>query len=73
LRGLGDTRAPFLLATIGYWGVGFPAAWFLTMRAGWGAEGAWWGLAASLMVVATLLTQRFLTHSRIRPESALRP
>jgi len=73
LRGLGDTRMPFLLATMGYWGVGFPAAWFLTMRAGWGAEGAWWGLAASLMVVATLLTQRFLRHSRVTPERALLP
>ena len=67
LRGLGDTRAPFLLATAGYWGIGFPAAWFLTMRAGWGAVGAWWGLAASLMVVAVLLTCRFLRRTRFTP------
>lgn len=67
LRGLGDTRAPFLLATVGYWGVGFPAAWFLTIRAGWGAAGAWWGLAASLIVVAALLTRRFLQRSRLTP------
>lgn len=73
LRGLGDTRIPFLLAAISYWGVGFPAAWFLTMHAGWGAEGAWWGLAASVMVVAALLTQRFLRRSRVTPESALPP
>jgi len=67
LRGLGDTRVPFLLATVGYWGVGFPAAWFLTIRAGWGAAGAWWGLAASLIVVAALLTRRFLQRSRLTP------
>lgn len=73
LRGLGDTRMPFLLATAGYWGVGFPAAWFLTMRAGWGAAGAWWGLAASLMVVAVLLTSRFLRRTRITPEYVPRP
>ncbi len=73
LRGLGDTRVPFLLAAVGYWGVGFPAAWFLTMHAGWGAAGAWWGLAASLMVVAALLTRRFLRRSRVTPERALLP
>ncbi len=73
LRGLGDTRAPFVLATVGYWGVGFPAAWLLTMRAGWGAAGAWWGLAASLMVVAVLLTRRFMQRSRLKPACALPP
>lgn len=64
LRGLGDTRAPFALAAIGYWGIGFPAAWGLTQIAGAGATGAWWGLAAGLCIVAVLLTRRFLKHSR---------
>jgi len=73
LRGLGDTKAPFLLATMAYWGVGFPAAWLLTMRAGLGATGAWWGLAASLLVVAALLTLRFLRRSRVTPAYALQP
>lgn len=73
LRGLGDTRVPFLLATVGYWGVGFPAAWLLTMQAGLGAAGAWWGLAASLMVVAALLTFRFVRRSRVMPAYALQP
>ncbi len=73
LRGLGDTRAPFVLAAVGYWGVGFPAAWLLTTRAGWGAAGAWWGLAASLMVVAVLLTLRFMQRSRLKPACALPP
>ena len=73
LRGLGDTRGPFLLAAVGYWGVGFPAAWVLTMWAGWGAAGAWWGLAVSLLVVAVLLTRRFLQRSRLVPASAFLP
>ena len=73
LRGLGDTRVPFLLATAGYWGIGFPTAWFLTMRAGWGAAGAWWGLAVSLTAVAILLTCRFLRRTRLTPEHAPRP
>ena len=63
LRGLGDTSTPFLLAALGYWGIGFPAAWWLTMRTGAGAAGAWWGLAAGLIIVAVLLTMRFLRHS----------
>ena len=70
LRGLGDTRVPFLLAAVGYWGVGFPAAWWLTARAGAGAAGAWWGLAGGLVLVAVLLTGRFLRRSRAVPASA---
>ncbi len=73
LRGLGDTRVPFVLATVAYWCVGFPAAWFLTLRAGWGVEGAWWGLAAGLIAVAALLTWRFLQRTKPTPASALRP
>ena len=63
LRGLGDTSTPFALAAFGYWGVGFPLAWTLTIRAAIGAEGAWWGLAAGLSTVATLLTARFLRRT----------
>ena len=73
LRGMGDTRVPFILAALAYWGVGFPAAWFLTLRAGWGVEGAWWGLAAGLIAVAALLTGRFLRRTRFMPECVLRP
>ena len=65
LRGLGDTRVPFALAALGYWGIGFPAAWWLTMRAGAGPAGAWWGLALGLSVVAVLLMARFLRRSRL--------
>ena len=65
LRGLGDTRVPFLLAAAGYWAVGFPAAWWLTVRGGAGAAGAWWGLAGGLVLVAVLLTGRFLRRSRV--------
>ena len=70
LRGLGDTRVPFALAAFGYWGIGLPAAWFLTKRTGAGAAGAWWGLALGLMVVAVLLTARFARRSR-RPQPGL--
>lgn len=63
LRGLGDTRIPFLLAAFGYWAVGFPAAWFLTLHTSLGPTGAWWGLAAGLTTVAALLTARFLSRT----------
>ena len=66
LRGLGDTRVPFALAAAAYWGVGFPAAWGLAVTLGYGAVGAWWGLAASLMTVAALLTGRFYAATGVR-------
>ena len=67
LRGLGDTRVPFGLAAAGYWGLGFPLAWWLTGPMGAGPAGAWWGLAASLLVVAAALTLRFLRRSGVAP------
>ncbi len=59
LRGLKDTRIPALAASIGYWGIGFPTAWFFGVHLGQGALGIWWGLAASLASVAVLLSARF--------------
>jgi MATE family multidrug resistance protein len=59
LRGYRDTMVPMLLATLGYWGIGFAACWLLAFPLGYGAVGLWWGLALGLAVVATLLTLRF--------------
>src|SRR6266700_144559 len=56
LRGLKDTRKPLLFAFIGYWLVGFPAAWTLAFHAGLGAVGVWIGLSLGTAVYATLLT-----------------
>jgi MATE family multidrug resistance protein len=63
LRGLEDVRVPMLMATIGYWGIGFWAGWYLAFRAHLGAVGLWWGLCAGLGAVAVLLTGRFLQKS----------
>jgi MATE family multidrug resistance protein len=60
LRGLKDTRIPAAAASIGYWGIGFPTAWFFGVHQGYGALGIWWGLAASLAAVAILLSVRFI-------------
>ena len=59
LRGLQDVRVPMLLATFGYWGLGFWAGLWLAFRAQLGVVGLWWGLCVGLAVVAVCLTARF--------------
>ncbi|MBV8120977.1 MAG: hypothetical protein JO081_13700 [Alphaproteobacteria bacterium] len=58
LRGYKDTVIPLLLATFGYWGVGFLGGWLLAFPLGYGAAGLWWGLALGLAAVAVMLTMR---------------
>ncbi len=59
LRGLKDTRMPLVFAAIGYWLIGFPAAWELAFRMGYGAVGVWIGLSLGTLVYAALLVLRF--------------
>ena len=59
LRGMKDTRVPLLFAVVGYWLIGFPAAWELAFRAGLGAVGVWIGLSLGSLVYAVLLVLRF--------------
>jgi MATE family multidrug resistance protein len=59
LRGLRDTRMPLVIATVGYWVVGFGSAWTLAFPLGFGVRGLWWGLALGLAAVAILLSLRF--------------
>jgi MATE family multidrug resistance protein len=59
LRGMKDTRIPLLFAAIGYWLIGFPAAWGLAFQAQLGAIGVWIGLSAGTLVYALLLALRF--------------
>jgi len=58
LRGLGDTRAPFLINLAGFWLCGLPVSVALAFRTPLRALGLWWGLVAGLAVVATLLALR---------------
>jgi MATE family multidrug resistance protein len=64
LRGLKDTRVPMVLATIGYWGIGFGLGRHLAFAGGMGAVGLWWGLCIGLAVVAVSLTTRFIVKSK---------
>jgi MATE family multidrug resistance protein len=64
LRGLGDTRAPFVVNLAGFWLCGFPVSVALAFHTPLRALGLWWGLAAGLAVVASLLVLR--VRSRLR-------
>lgn len=64
LRGLNDTRVPFLFALASFWAIGFPAAWGLGFPAGLGTVGVWIGLTLSLIVYAILLAWRFQRLTR---------
>jgi MATE family multidrug resistance protein len=61
LRGAGDSRTAFLVNLAAHWGIGFPVGYGLAVKAGWGAPGLWYGLTASLTLVAVLLFARFRT------------
>ncbi|WP_376096458.1 MATE family efflux transporter [Roseomonas sp. CCTCC AB2023176] len=59
LRGLHDTRAPMVIAAIGYWPLGFGVGWVLGFPLGFGPVGVWVGLVLGLTAVAILMTLRW--------------
>ena len=65
LRGLQDTRVPMIIAGFGYWVVGFGSSVALGFAASLAGTGIWWGLAAGLLVVATLLVGRWSARDRL--------
>jgi multidrug resistance protein, MATE family len=68
LRGLGDTRAPFLINVTGFWLAGFPVSIALGFYTPLGAVGLWWGFVVGLFAVATLLLLRVRNRLRGRIE-----
>ena len=62
LRGLQDTRAPMVIAGIGYWCFGVPVAALLAPR--YAAPGVWTGLLAGLFAVAAMLLWRWRSWRR---------
>ncbi len=58
LRGVGDTRAPMIIAAVGYWVIGVPISALLGFGLGLGAPGLWWGLVVGLVIVALTLLLR---------------
>jgi MATE family multidrug resistance protein len=58
LRGVADTRAPMIVAVVGFWLVGIPVSAALGFGLDAGAPGLWWGLTAGLAMVAAILLWR---------------
>ncbi len=59
LRGIGDTRFPFLANLAGHWLIGMPVALVMGYGLDLGVVGLWWGFTAGLTAVAILLVLRF--------------
>jgi MATE family multidrug resistance protein len=58
LRGLADTRGPFVINFLGYWVIGMPVGVLLAYPLGLGVVGLWWGLVIGLATVAVILVIR---------------
>jgi MATE family multidrug resistance protein len=58
LRGMADTRTPFIISLIGYWLIGMPVGVLLAYPFGQGVAGLWWGLVIGLGTVAGILVHR---------------
>lgn len=59
LRGVHDTRAPMIIASVSYWLIGIPASYLLAFKAGLGGVGLWLGLVIGLTAAGALLMWRF--------------
>jgi multidrug resistance protein, MATE family len=64
LRGLQDSRAPLIIALLGYWAIGAPVGVALGFATPLGPVGVWIGLAIGLAVVAALLLLRWVGKER---------
>ena len=64
LRGLHDSKWPFVIALLGYWAIGAPVGLALGLLTPLGAVGVWIGLASGLAVVAVLLLLRWVGKER---------
>lgn len=59
LRGMSDTRAPMVIATISYMAIGIPCSYLLGFGLGFDGPGVWAGLTIGLGLAAVLLLRRF--------------
>jgi MATE family multidrug resistance protein len=64
LRGLHDSKWPFVIALLGYWAIGAPVGLALGFLTPLGGVGVWIGLASGLVVVAILLLLRWIGKER---------
>jgi len=59
LRGLKDTKIPFITNVFSYWGIGLPFAYIFGIHYKIGPEGMWLGLIIGLTIAAVLHSLRF--------------
>jgi len=59
LRGLKDTKIPFIINVFAYWGIGLPFAYIFGIHYKIGPEGMWLGLIIGLTIAAVLHSLRF--------------
>ena len=59
LRGMKDTFVGFKITIFSYLVVGCSSGWWLCFRAGFGANGLWFGMTIGLATAAVLLVLRF--------------
>ena len=64
LRGLHDSKWPFVIAILGYWAIGAPVGLALGFLTPLGGIGVWIGLATGLAIVAVLLLLRWVGKER---------
>jgi len=58
-QGAGDTRTPTWITFINMWLFRLPLAYLLALTLGYGTHGAWWAMAASMMVSGLLTALYF--------------
>ena len=64
LRGLKDTRIPFITNVFSYWLIGLPSAYIFGIHYKFGPIGMWMGLIIGLSIAALLHTWRFKILSK---------
>ncbi len=59
LQGAGDTRGTMWVIIIAMWLIRLPLAWMLALPLGFGAEGVWMAMVASMACQGLLMARRF--------------
>ena len=59
LNGMADMKAPALITTLTYWGIGLPVGMVLGFIMDLGVLGLWWGLAIGMVVAGIACLLRF--------------
>lgn len=59
LQGAGDTRGTMRIIIIAMWIIRLPLSWFFALGLGYGAQGVWTAMVASMIIQGILMAYRF--------------